>query len=35
MFFDDGGYSWVANPALKPEKVNTYEVVYEREWKRN
>ncbi len=34
MFFDDGGASAVSNPDLKPEKANTYEVAYEREWKR-
>src|SRR5262249_27710017 len=34
MFFDDGGVSAVRNPGLRPEKANTYEVAYEREWKR-
>jgi outer membrane receptor for ferrienterochelin and colicins len=35
MFFDDGGLSAVANPSLKPETANTYEVVYERGWNRD
>ena len=30
LFYDDGGFSTVANPAARPEKVNTYEFDIER-----
>ena len=30
LFYDDGGFSTAANPAARPEKVNTYEFDVER-----
>lgn len=34
MFYDDGGLSQIANPALRPETTDTYEVDFDRDFTR-